>query len=71
MVSVKCPNCKKEFEVNEYDEEIYHGKEKTHLVPLFTPVAKQCECGEKYVIDWDCEYEGAVLIADFYEFGKN
>ncbi len=51
MLFVNCPNCKREFEVNEYDEEIYHGLEKTHLVPLLTPIFKQCECGEKYAID--------------------
>ena len=70
MVYGTCPNCKAELEVNEYDEKIYNGKEKTHFVPLFLPDFRECECGEKYAIDTDCDYDDAVLILDFYEYGK-
>lgn len=70
MVYGTCPNCKSELEVNEYDEKIYNGKEKTHFVPLFLPSFGKCECGEKYAIDTDCDYDDAVLILDFYEYGK-
>ncbi len=70
MIDVKCPNCEREYEVNEYDGEIYNGLEKTHLVPLIIPILKQCDCGEKYIIDYDCDYDDAVLVVDFYEFNK-
>ena len=70
MVYGTCPNCNKELEVNEYDEKTYKGVEKTHFVPLFLPSFRECECGEKYAIDTDCDHEDAVLILDFYEHNK-
>jgi len=71
MIIVHCPACKSEYEVDLYDEKIYGGLEKTHLVPLFLPILKVCECGEKYAIDTDCnDAYDSVLIVDFYEFNK-
>jgi hypothetical protein len=58
MIYKDCPKCGKELEINEYELE-------------FIPFCDKCECGEKYCIIPDCDYdEDAVLIIDFYEYHK-
>ena len=66
MVYGKCPNCERDIEVDEYED---CALSKTHLVPLFLPIFKECICGEKYTIDTDCDYDDAVLVLNFYLYG--
>jgi hypothetical protein len=61
MITVNCPRCEREFEVDETDGN------KMAIIPVF----KKCECGESYSIIYDCDDEyDAVLIADFFEYNK-
>lgn len=46
----ECPDCKCEFEYDEDD------------------LGKECSCpncGKKYYVNWDCDHEDAVIIADW------